>query len=69
MHNAKHCEDEDDAARMLESALRALGYTSLQRGHNVYAITEFLSDNELRNIAQHAERVARWARRELKTRG
>jgi hypothetical protein len=55
------CEDEDDAARMLETILRELGYDP-KRGANRRDVTDVLSTEAAINIARCAERIARWAR-------
>lgn len=46
--------------------LHELGYNNVQRGINKYDVHEHLDANALRKIAQNAERIARWARAELK---
>ena len=65
-HNHKKCEDEDDAARMAETIIRLLGYPDVQRGPNTLDVRDILTADALGSIARSAERIARWARNEVK---
>ena len=65
-YNHKKCEDDDDARRMSETILRCLGYRNVNSGSCVFSVHDELSTTVLRDIAQNAERIARWAREELK---
>lgn len=70
-YDHRKCEDEDDAARMAESLLRELGYMNAQKGVSRYDVSYDLTTDvvTMRKVAQTAERIARWARTELKRRG
>jgi hypothetical protein len=67
-YNHKKCEDDEDARRMAETILRELGYQEVRSGTNVYNVKDGLPITALESIARNAERVARWAREELKGR-
>jgi len=68
MHDHRTCEDDQDATRMAETILRELGYNNVQKGSNRYDIQFKFSERQLLNIARTAERIARWARAEMKGR-
>jgi len=53
---------------MAETILRELGYNNVQKGSNRYDIQFKFSERQLLNIARTAERIARWARAEMKGR-
>jgi hypothetical protein len=54
------CEDEDDALRMASHLVRELA--DLDVGSQI-------PTSRLRDLARYAERIGRWARKELKARG
>jgi len=66
-YDHRKCEDEDDATRMAETILRELGYSDIQKGSNRFDVREEPSEKALTNIARNAERIAKWARNELKS--
>jgi len=65
-YDHRKCEDDQDATRMAETILRTLGYTDLKLGSNALNVQDQYTPTQLLKIAQHAERIARWARAELK---
>jgi hypothetical protein len=68
MYDHRKCDDEEDAARMAATVLRHLGYTQLAIGLCDMSVHEILSISALTNIARNCERVAKWARSEIKSR-
>lgn len=65
-YDHRKCEDDQDATRMAENILRELGYTDVQRGSNQLDVQDTFSERTLLNIARNAERIAKWAREEMK---
>ncbi len=67
-HKPYICEDEDDARRMSENILRKLGYVNMNSGSCAHNVNTQVPISVLMDIARNAERIARWARAEVKTR-
>ncbi len=67
-HNSNLCEDDEDAKRMAEGILRNLGYVNMFSGGCALSVNDLISSSQLRDIARSGERIARWARAELKRR-
>lgn len=68
-HDHRKCEDGDDAQRMAETILRCLGFTNVVSGPNASRIVgASVSTYALTNIARNADRIARWAREEIRRR-
>jgi hypothetical protein len=56
----------EDVTRMAESILSELGFVNVSRWTNRHNVDGELSYETVRTIAVLAERIARWARGELK---
>ena len=67
-YNYKRCEDDEDAARMAGTILGELGYLHINLGSNEFSTMHEFSTETLLKVAQYAERIARWARSEAKSR-
>jgi len=68
MKDRGQCDNETEAAMMSEDILRSLGYTDVNKGRSKLDINLLVSDQNLRVIAKNAERIGRWARKEIKRR-
>jgi len=65
----RKCEDDQDARRMAESILRERGFNTVESRDNRLSVDDRLSTSSLQSIARHADRIARWARKEVAGRG